>query len=120
VTGRQRIQAVLDGTRPDRIPWTTLADDTTRSVMPPRFREMPLLDFYREIGCDVMMFGNWGLPSGAEVVYPVRIVSPVRSQWTSDGERDTCTTATDWGTLTSVYRRGHPLMYPARWPNCST
>ena len=112
MTGRERIRAILNRQPRDRLAWTTLADDVTRSVMPRKFRDMPLLEFYREIGCDVMMFGNWGLPSGAEVVSPVRWVSPAKTTWTTSGPASEWVRESRWGSLTARFHRGHPTKYP--------
>lgn len=111
MTGRERIRAILHKQPRDRLAWTTLADDVTRSVMPQKFREMPLLEFYRAIGCDVMMFGNWGLPPGVEVVSPIRWSSPDETTWSHSGLVSECVRKSRRGTLTARFQRGHPTKY---------
>ena len=68
MTGRERLLNVLNRKPIDRVAWTTLVDDKTRSVMPQHAREMPVLDFYRQVGCDILQFGNYGLGVGTMVV----------------------------------------------------
>jgi len=114
MTGRQRLLNILDRKPPDRVAWTTLVDDTTRSVMPKPVREMTTLDFYRHIGCDVLQFGNYGLPPHLCVPSPARRVTPpVHTEETreSDG-RLVRTHTTPWGTLTASFRGGHPIEHP--------
>jgi hypothetical protein len=112
MTGRQRLLAILNRQPVDRLAWTTLVDDLTRSVMPPEVREMPVLDFYRHIGCDVLAFGDYGLPADLELASPARFVSPVETVRTV-GPDDLVTRVhqTPWGTLTATSRFGHPVKH---------
>ena len=114
MTGRERLTRVLNRQPVDRVCWTTLVDDLTRSPMPPEYREMPVLDFYRAIGCDILAFGNYGLPPEACVTSPCHIVRPsleLRTEVLSDGtllqER-----VAPCGVLTATARSGHPVKYP--------
>ena len=111
MTGRQRLQAILRREPADRLSWTTLVDDTTRSPMPDGARALPVLDFYRHIGCDILQFGNYGLPQGERVQF-VRATQPFEERRSQSGDTVTHERVTPWGTLTAVYRNGHPTQYP--------
>ncbi|MBM4032493.1 MAG: hypothetical protein FJ291_12005 [Planctomycetes bacterium] len=114
MTGRQRLLTILSGRPPDRVAWTTLVDDTTRSAMPPRIGEMPVLDFYRHIGCDILQFGNYGLPRELRVPSPARLVAPpIETEWKRESDGLAVRTQkTPWGTLVATFRNGHPILHP--------
>ncbi|MEN6546353.1 MAG: uroporphyrinogen decarboxylase family protein [Armatimonadia bacterium] len=114
MSGRDCLNALLDRQGALRLCWTTLVDDTTRSVMPPDIRALPVLDFYRYLGCAHLQFGNYGLPPDLQVQPPCRRVEPeTRVERTTD---DLGTLhvrlETDWGPLHSTFRNGHPLKHP--------
>lgn len=113
MTGRQRLLNILDGQPIDRLAWTTLVDDVTRSIMSAEVRQMPLLEFYRHIGCDTFLFGSYGLPGELQVTHPCRRVVPgMEVQWRQQGETDICESRASWGVLTFAACRGHPVKYP--------
>jgi len=114
MTGRNRLRRILNGEPPGRIAWTTLIDDTTRSVMPPDVRAMPVLDFYRHIGCDILQFGNYGLPRELCVPSPARLATPpIETEWkTQPDGLAVRTQKTPWGTLVATFRSGHPIRHP--------
>lgn len=114
MTGRQRLNAILNRQPADRLSWTTLIDDTTRTGMPPNVRGLHPLDFYRHFGCDILAFGNYGLPEPDRAPLPARIACP-GLQESSDRLPDGSVVQTrsgEWGTLTAVSRHGHPVKYP--------
>ena len=114
MTGRQRLLSILNRAAPDRIAWTTLVDERTRSVMPPAVRAMPVLDFYRHIGCDILQFGNYGLPADLAVPSPARLVTPpIETEWVNQPDGLAVRTQrTPWGTLVATFRDGHPIKHP--------
>ena len=114
MTGRERLLSILSRRPPDRVAWTTLVDDTTRSAMPARVREMPVLDFYRHIGCDILQFGNYGLPRDLCVPSPARLVTPpIETEWRTEADGLAVRTQkTPWGTLVATFRNGHPIKHP--------
>ena len=114
MTGRQHLLGLLGTAPADRVAWTTLVDDTTRSAMPPAVRQMPVLDFYRHIGCDVLQFGNYGLPRDLRVPSPARLVTPpIDTEWTTEPDGLAVRRqATPWGTLVATFRSGHPIKHP--------
>jgi len=114
MTGRHCLEAILDHQTPPRLCWTTLVDDLTRSVMPDEARSLPPLDFNRAIGCDILQFGNYGLPAELQVLPPWRRVEPetqVEHTIDPDGTQRT-TVRSEWGALTSCTRNSHPTRYP--------
>ena len=113
MTGRECILNILSGAPPDRVAWTTLVDDRTRSVMPQAVRDMPLLDFYRHIGCDLLQFGNYGLPHDLRVPSPARLVAPpIEIEQAAEPDGTVVQTrTTPWGTLVSATRGGHPVKH---------
>ena len=113
-TGRQCLQSILRRETPPRLCWTTLVDDLTRSVMPADIRALPLLDFYRRLGCDILQFGNYGLPPELQVTSPARRVEPPREVERAVQPNGTLVTTvrTEWGELTSCARGSHPTKHP--------
>jgi len=112
MTGRERLLNVLHGRAVDRPAWTTLVDDVTRSIMPETIREMPVLDWYRSIRCDILLFGNYGLPAELRVSHPCRMVTPGTStQSWPEGEESVHQWRSPWGTLTRRSRSSHPTKY---------
>lgn len=114
MTGRQCLQAILNHETPPRLAWTTLVDDLTRSVMPEDVRALPVLDFYRHLGCDVLQFGNYGLPAELQVQSPARRVeseTQVTRAVAPDGTLNV-TIESEWGTLQPSFRNGHPTKHP--------
>jgi len=114
MTGRERITNICNRLSTDRIAWTTLASDETRSVMSKEIREMDVLDFYRYIGCDVLQFGNAALPANIRVPVPYHINQPEikrEEQNLPDGSI-LQKQQTPWGVLTYIYKQGHRLKFP--------
>jgi len=114
MTGRERLLAILSNQPRDRVAWTTLVDERTRSVMPAHARGGTTLDFYRLIGCDVLQFGNYGLPPELRVPSPARLVTPpVETTQTTEGDGLVVRRRqTPWGPLVAAFKNGHPVKYP--------
>jgi hypothetical protein len=115
MTSKDRLLAVLHRQPTDRLCWTALVDDTTRSRMPAHVRDLPMIEFYRHLGCDILCFGNFGLPPETRFVPPCRRVTPdVEVEWRTDSDGlQHQLTKTPWGTLTATFRFGHPVKHPA-------
>ena len=117
MTGRERLMSIINGERPDRISWITMADAATRSCMPKEYREMSELEFYRAIGADVASW-DYTLPREAAVRYPYDIrADNVATSVSTDKDGITTTKSeTPWGVLTRI-DKGHPLKYPVETPD---
>ena len=118
MTRRERITSILNGEPIDRPAWTTLVDDATLSILPEDVRPITTLEFYRHIGCDVLQFGNHGLPPSLRVSSPCELRTPgveTHQEKAADGTV-TRTQKTPWGTLTAKVRGGHPVKYPITTP----
>jgi len=102
----------------DRVPWTTLVDDRTRSIMPENIKDMAVMDFYRHIGCDILQFGNFGFENSAEALkYPYEFISPnclETIRYIDDDGNEVTTRKTKWGDLTGVTKKSHPIKYPVQ------
>ena len=112
-TGRQRMESVFRKQAEGRsLCWTTLVDGNTLQALPGELAKMTGIEFYRHIGCDILMLDGWG------TLFAFK--SP-RLQWAA-GVTDTSreTGPGEWtrelrsphGTLTSVSRNGHPVKMP--------
>jgi hypothetical protein len=116
MTGRERLINILNKEPIDRLCWTTLVDATTLLAMPPSMQSMCPLDFYRHIGCDILQFGNYGLPRTLRLASPYRLAQPstvVETVTDNDGTLMR-RTITPWGELTATFRNGHPSTYPVQ------
>jgi len=114
MTGRERLHNILNRRPVDRLSWTTLVDGTAMSILPEPERSMTTLEFYRRIGCDILQFGNHGLPRDLRVPSPSRAAGvETKVEVATDAEgRRTERTTTPWGVLTRTTQRGHPVKYP--------
>lgn len=113
MTGRERLHNILNRKPVDRLSWTTLVDPVAMSILPEPERSMTTLEFYRRIGCDILQFGNHGMPKDLRVASPSRALGPETKVDTStdpDG-RQTVRATTDFGVLTCTSKRGHPIKY---------
>lgn len=71
MTGRERLERMIDNLPTDRVPLATLVDNITRSQMAPEWRDIPILEFYRKLGYDHLQFGNYGLPQELHFIPPI-------------------------------------------------
>ncbi|NQT37416.1 MAG: hypothetical protein HQ581_08010 [Planctomycetes bacterium] len=111
MTGRERLNAVLRKQSKDRLPWTTLVDDATLSLLPDELRGNGGIDFYKHLGCDIFMLNGWNTAhhfESPQLRWPDR-VEVVRSR---ENERRTVQWKTPKGTLTAISRGAHPITYP--------
>lgn len=111
MTGRERLNAVLRKQAKDRLPWTTLVDNATLSLLPDELCGNGGIDFYKHLGCDIFLLNGWNTPYGFK--------SP-RHHWHDDVEvtkrqedgRRIVELKTPRGVLTSITQGGHPVKYP--------
>ena len=139
MTGRERLRCILNREPADRLSWTTVVDDGTRSVMPDEARRLSPIDFYRSIGCDIVQLGSYGLGKDLAVPRPSRLISPevnceieteedgrvTRRQLAPDDVeigmgrpaatgRVTRRRISPWGTLTTVLKHDHPVEHAVK------
>ena len=111
MTGRERLNAVLQGKATDRFPWTTLIDNATLSLFPQELRGNGGIDFYKHLGCDIFLLNGWNTP--------YHFKSP-ELRWSDNveitREQGDKTKMVRWrtpkGILTAVSQRSHPVKYP--------
>ena len=111
MNGRERLKAVLHKQPTDRLSWTTLVDNATLSQIPEELQGKAGIDFYRYLGCDILMLNGWNTPHrfrSPERVWGENVETVERRE----GNRVIRETRTPKGTLTAVFERGHPVQYP--------
>ena len=111
MTGRQRLNAVLHKQTKDRLPWTTLVDDATLSLLPDALRANGGIDFYKHLGCDILLLNGWGTPhklQSPQHCWPDRV--EITRQW--ENGRGTVQWKTPKGVLTKISQGMHPVKYP--------
>ena len=116
MTGRQCLLNVLNRQPLDRLSWTTLVDDVTRSIMPVEVRQLAPFAFYRHIGCDVLQFGNYGLDAAHSVPPAAHRQTPAVQECaeTDAAGVTTQTRTTAGGSLVARWHHAHPLEYPVK------
>lgn len=116
MTGRERLTNIIDKKPIDKLAWTTLVDDKSRSAMPKEIREMPVLDFYRHIGCDVFQFGNYGLSRDVCFIPPASFVmADVKVEWEDRPNNiNVKKLISPFGMLETVYQNWHPIEHPVK------
>ncbi len=111
MTGRERITSILNKQPVDRLAWTTLVDGNTLNNLPDEMQGMSSIDFYRYIGCDIFLLNSWGIQPGFSspaFVWPKEVTVSSRID---DGKRIQDLQTLE-GTLTTIYRGGHPIKHP--------
>lgn len=111
MTGRERFNAVLRKQPTDRLPWTTLVDDATLSLVPEALRGNGGIDFYKHLGCDVFLLNGWNTPHtfrSPEHRWP-EALEVVKQH---EGRRTTTRWKMPQGVLTGICEASHPVKYP--------
>lgn len=111
---QDRLVKLFNGEKTDRIAWSTISDHITRENLKDDLKDCSIIDFYRQIGCDIIQFGNHGLNEAEQVAYPFTyLFDGVESKNESlpDGTvRESIKTKK--GELVKILKHGHPLKYP--------
>jgi len=111
MTGRERLNAVLKGERPDRLAWTCLVDDNTLRTLPGGLAGVSYLDFCRRLGCDILLLEGWGTGRGFRS--PALAWGPGVAEARSDRAGEHFVEyRTPAGTLRASFRNGHPRKHP--------
>lgn len=118
MTGRERMNNIIDSKPTDKTPWSVLYNKTSLSGLPEEYLKMDAMDVYRSLGGDIMQFGNIGLwEDGKGVKYPAKKKSPTEEITSFDKENNQRITEiiSPWGTLTATFSMGHhPVKYPVQ------
>jgi hypothetical protein len=105
MTGRERLSAILHRKPADRLSWTTLVDAYTLNALPEPLRGMGVLDFYRHIGCDILLLNTWGIPHAFNSPR-LRWSEDIREEVRQENGRAFRRVKTKRGVLTSESLRG--------------
>jgi hypothetical protein len=111
MTGRERMNAIMNKKPADKLAWTTIVDNATLNALPTEMKGISGIDFYRYIGCDIFLLNCWGVNmdfSSPQLVWSEEITTGYRH----DEDKAIHELKSPEGTLTTIYRNGHPLKYP--------
>lgn len=112
MTGRERLERMIDGLPIDRVPIAILADDITRSQMPPEWKDIPVLEFYRKLGYDHLQLGNDGLSRELRMIPPYNIKCDFTAEQEKRGDITIKRRTMDGQSLELHTKLGHPIKYP--------
>ncbi len=112
MTGRERLERTIDGLPVDRIPITTILDETTRRAMPPEWRNISAFEFFRKAGYDQLQFGGMGLRDGEYTITPFRIKHAYTAEYEIRGNVRIERRTMDGKTLELHRRDDHPVKHP--------
>lgn len=111
MNGRERLTAVLNRRRPDRLAWTTLVDGHTLGALTGDWAGLDAIGFGRRLGADVLLLDGWGTARG--FASPALVwEAAVTEGWQDVGGRNVQTRCCPAGELTAVFEKGHPRKYP--------
>jgi hypothetical protein len=111
MTGRERINSIMNKRPVDRLSWTTIVDGTTLNNLPYDMKGMSVVDFCRYIGCDIFSLNCWGMPYGFSS--PSFILPDyVKVNYREDKGNAIHELQTPDYTLTRIHRNSHPIKYP--------
>ena len=111
MTGKGRINNILHKKSGNTICWTTLIGLPTMIGMPEGVRDLSPLEFYRHVGCDIMLLGCSGLEGVRSPWQLIRTDVEEKSIDNSDGSTSIITNS-KWGVLNEIMHNGHPVKYP--------
>ena len=112
MTGRERLERMIDGLPTDRVCLSTLVDDITRSKMAPEWKDIPVLEFYRKLGYDHLQFGNYGLPEQLRFIPPYTIRCGYTTEREQHGDITIDRRIMDGQSLEIHMKLSHPIKYP--------
>ena len=112
MTGRERMERLIDGLPIDRVPISTLADDITRSQLDPEWRDIPILEFYRKLGYDHLQLGNYGLPQELRYILPYTLKQGYLAKTEKRGDITVEMRIMDGRALEMHKKMTHPIRYP--------
>ena len=114
MTGKERLNNILDKKLGNELAWTSFIDQVTRAGMSEEVKKMSILEINKLAGLDTMQFGNYGLGQELGIPCPFKFVTPGVREEDIQGPDGTLKkiTTTEWGTLTASFSHGHPTKYP--------
>jgi len=112
MTPEERLNSIFNKMPVDTLSWTVLIDNNTLNLLPEKLRGNYGIDFYKHIGCDILLLNGWNTPYtfkspelqwGSDVIFNVDTKdASIIKQW-----------KTEKGVLTGITaKNGHPLKYP--------
>lgn len=111
LTGREKIEAILHREPVDRLAWTSLVDAATLDGLPENMHGITGIDFYKQLGCDILLLNCWGMPY--DFASPARVWPDwVDETISREGDRHSQCLKTPEGTLCWVQFQGHPTGFP--------
>jgi len=115
MNGKERLINILHGKPTNGVSWTTIADDITRQNMPLEYSKIPIHDFYKKIGCDILQFGGYSMPDGVSVEHPYKIENGYIGGSCSlpDGSFE-YSRELGGKKLINIVKNGHPVKYPVQ------
>lgn len=112
MTGRERLERTIDGLPVDRIPITTILDETTRRAMPAEWRNISAFEFFRKAGYDQLQFGDMGFREGEHTISPFRLKHAYTVEREVRGNVHIERRIMDGKSLEIHMRDGHPVKHP--------
>ncbi|NLG50873.1 MAG: hypothetical protein GX552_12265 [Chloroflexi bacterium] len=111
MNGRERLTAIMHKEPADRPAWTTLVDDATLGGLPEGLAGMSGLDFYRHVGCEILLLNGWG--TGVDFASPT-LEWPAGVEVTTRQEGSRQITELVAGGARLVWERtgAHPTRFP--------
>jgi hypothetical protein len=111
VTGKERLEKTIRGEKTDLVSWTTIIDDMTKAGMPQKYQNIDYLSLYREIRCDVMLFGIYYFPEAIRPGMPFELFMPGETIGRTEGDAHVTERILGNKKLVSKTQKGHPVKY---------
>jgi hypothetical protein len=112
MTGRERIEKTIKGEKTDRVAWSTIIDEVTKTGMDPESAKMDSLSLYRKIGCDILIFGNYFCPEAIRPEAPFKLSVPFEYSSFMEGDVVSFERRLGKKKLSGITRNNHPIKYP--------
>ncbi|MCX7705121.1 MAG: hypothetical protein N2115_02540 [bacterium] len=111
MTPKERITAILNKRSHDYLSWTALIDENTLDLLPDHLKGNFGIDFYKFIGCDILLLNGWNTPysfKSPELRWDENVSQHVYHENGQTIKR----IETPYGNLTGIYGKGgHPIKY---------
>ncbi|HOJ30789.1 MAG TPA: uroporphyrinogen decarboxylase family protein [bacterium] len=111
MTSEDKLLSILNKKAPGSLSWTALVDDNTLNLLPDHLRANYGIDFYKHIGCDIILLNGWNTPFTFKS--PQLKWSDVRQENYQENQKTVKKWFSRYGNLTGIYGKGgHPVKYP--------